>query len=263
MHKVVKEARCVIILDTTYSWHLTPSFGLQPRRRPAFLLPIWPWLTETGTLVLPYRELLKKLFCSLDLALSLTPLWMRASEMLRSQRGSCLPFQAGGCYVEKSQWSHGVLASGKGMVRTQMIIAQSLKVLALSEEKVVFSNQEQEWNRKRIQGKSILMSRLGCHCVLTALSTTNPLVSEPEPRLLFSLSYKVLRSVRSEGIINHRHPHCRSTLCSLCGLSVLRSACTQNWATPFLWWLSIISNFFQSLEAGVRLPPCFLLQSLW
>lgn len=79
-----------------------------------------------------------------------------------------------------------------------MITVQSLKVFASSEEQVeVFSNQEQEWNR--IQGKSILTSRLGCLCVCTALSRTNPLVSELEPRLLFSQSYKVLRPVRSEG----------------------------------------------------------------
>ena len=69
-----------------------------------------------------------------------------------------------------------------------MITVLSLKVFALSEEPLeVCLNQEHAWNRNRIQGKSILTSRLGCHSgVRAALSRINPLVSEPEPRLLFS-----------------------------------------------------------------------------
>lgn len=118
------------------------------------------------------------------------------SELLRPQRESSL--QEGGCYVEKPQRSHDVLASGQGRVRSWMITVLSLKVFAPSEEPLeVCSNPEHAWSRNRIQGKSILTSRLGCYCVCTALcriawclnqnsTLQDPLVSEPEPRLLSS-----------------------------------------------------------------------------
>lgn len=83
---------------------------------------------------------------------------------------------------------------------TVHITVQSLKVLTSSKEQVeVFSNQEEEQNRKRIHGKSILASRLACHCVRTALCRTNPQCPSQNQGFC-SQSYKVLRSVRSEGI---------------------------------------------------------------
>lgn len=63
------------------------------------------------------------------------------------------------------------------------------------------------------------------------LSRTNPLVSEPEWRLLFCQSYKLLKvsGIWGHRFINHRHPHSRISLCPpvwpvCCGLHAHRTA---------------------------------------
>ena len=181
---MLNDARCVIVFDSIHSSHLTLSFSLRSQNRLSSLC-ICPGLKEIDTLPLPYRHERAILFPRLSSFLEAS--LETESEMLRPQGASCLPLQAGGCYVEKLQWSRGVLALGQGRLRSGMITVLSLKIFAPSVEPLqVCWNQEQAGNRNRSQGKSILTSRLGCHYACTALSRIKPLVSESEPRLLFS-----------------------------------------------------------------------------
>lgn len=84
-----------------YYWHYSLLIY-----NPVLLVPIWPWLKERDAL-------------SPGLSSCLDASLYKGSGLLRRQGGSCLPLQAGGCYVETPQWSMvsrhgGKVGSGAG-----------------------------------------------------------------------------------------------------------------------------------------------------
>lgn len=86
-YREMKETRCIVILDTIHSWHLTLTFSLQARKR-HFSLPICLWFKETDTLLLRYRH--ESVILSPTLSSFLYFSSDTRSELLRPE-GSCLP----------------------------------------------------------------------------------------------------------------------------------------------------------------------------